>query len=304
MAERVLHTDFKRIGRSGQTVDGREISPDMIDQMADSYNKELFTAMIWPDHQRWANYGTVEQLRAEDNDEGGRDLYAVLSPNQMYLGSNSYGQKLFSSMEITVDFRKTGKAYLTGLGATDDPASAATSEIRFSKMADVSGVLLAKITEAESKTFTETQPLGLLEQIKELIFKQTPEKEDDMDKATLTALQTSIVALSAQIAAMTPEPVTLESTEHESDATLSAKFDALSAQIDALVEKFNAVPEPKPVAEATPEPKPASEAEFAAIKAQVEKLSQQLAEALKEQPGTDGGEHFGGDADENAKYIV
>ena len=167
MADRVLRTDFKRIGRSGPTVDGRMINEKMIDEMAASYDKSLFTALIWPEHQRYANYGTVEALRAEDNDEGGRDLFAVLSPNSFYIGSNQYGQKLFTSMEVIPDFRKTGKAYLGGLGATDDPASAATSEVRFSKIADQGGVLLTQAVEATIKTFEDTVQLSLIDQLLE-----------------------------------------------------------------------------------------------------------------------------------------
>lgn len=45
------------------------------------------------------------------------------------------GQKLFTSMEVSTKFADTGKAYLVGLGATDDPASLGTEMLAFSASA-------------------------------------------------------------------------------------------------------------------------------------------------------------------------
>jgi len=286
MADRVLRTDFKRIGRSGPTVDGRVISPDMIDEMAASYKKELFTAMIWPDHSRYSNYGTVEELRSEANDEGGRDLFAVLSPNAFYLSDNRYGQKLFTSMEITTDFRKTGKAYLTGLGATDDPASAATSEIRFSKAADTAGILLTKTVEAITQTFEDQAPAGLIDQIKAL-FKHQPQEDDLMavDKAALDALKLEFTALKDTLAALKPA---------EPDAPKpDDKFAALIARIDAMENKFS---EQKPADSTVPADK------FTELQTQLTALTEKLSAALTEQSGTDVGEHFGAGTDANEIY--
>lgn len=42
-------------------------------------------------------------------------------------------QKLFASVEITPNFCNTGRAYLTGLGATDSPASTGVQEFYFSR---------------------------------------------------------------------------------------------------------------------------------------------------------------------------
>ena len=276
MAERVLKTDFKRIGRSGPTVDGRIINPTMIDEMAASYDKSLFTAMIWPDHQRWQNYGTVEELRAEDNEEGGRDLYAVLSPNALYLSDNRFGQKLFTSMEVIFDFRKTGKAYLGGLGATDDPASVATSEIRFSKTAEHAGIILTKNVEATDKTFQETIQLSLIEQLMEK-FSLKPKGDDDMaDKAVLDALKQEFAALKASFDALKPaDPVEKKPDE---------QFAALTARLDALETKFS---ELKPAGQ-----QDADADQYAAVKNQLDALMIKLTAALGEQDATDGGEHF------------
>lgn len=281
MADRVLKTDFKRIGRSGPTVDGRMINEKMIDEMAASYDKNLFTALIWPEHQRYINFGMVEELRAENNEEGGRDLFAVLSPNEFYLTSNSYGQRLFTSMEVIPDFRKTGKAYLGGLGATDDPASAATSEVRFSKIADQGGVMLTQAIEATEKTFTDIQELSLFEQFLE---KFTTKKEDiDMDKAALAAFQLEFAALKEQVASLKPA----DPEEKKPDE----QFTALIARIEALESKFN---------EQHGDNK--DDDQYKAVKSQLDELMIKLTAALGEQEGTDGGEHFNAE-DDLSKYI-
>ncbi|MCP6043100.1 GPO family capsid scaffolding protein, partial [Klebsiella pneumoniae] len=44
-------------------------------------------------------------------------------------------QKLFTSMEVNTSFADTGKAYLVGLAATDDPASLGTEMLTFSASA-------------------------------------------------------------------------------------------------------------------------------------------------------------------------
>ncbi len=287
MADRVLRTDFKRIGRSGPTTDGRVIDPAWIDQMAETYNKELFTALIWPDHSRWMNYGVVEELRATDNEEGGRDLWAVLSPNQSYLSDNRYGQRLFTSMEITFDFRKSGKAYLTGLGATDDPASVGTTEIRFSKLAKQAGVELSAFIETETKTFTDQQPATLLDQIKALFTNQPQEDADMADKKALEDLKAELGEIKALFTKFAGNTNADDKDDDKKDPTADA-FAKLNSRLDELEAKFSQ----KPAGDKAPEADALKELtdKFAA-------LETKLNDALKEQPGTDGGEHFGNQGD-------
>ncbi len=293
MADRVLRTDWKRVGRSGATVDGRTISPQMIDDMAASYDKSLFTALIWPEHQRYVNYGTVEELRATDNEEGGRDLWAVLSPNGFYTGSNQYGQKLFTSMEITPDFRKSGQAYLTGLGATDDPASAATSEIRLSKTAAEGGIMLTKAVESVDKTFEDPAPQNLLDQIKALFTHQ--DKDTDMaDKAAIEQLKGELAEIKTLFAQIKTE------TKTETEPTADEKYTQLATQVQDLTTKVD-------TAIATfSKGAPETDKDKATIKALADKLEtfgQQLEAALKEQPGTNGGGHHGSEGGDLATYI-
>jgi hypothetical protein len=280
MAGRVLQTDFKRIGRSGPTTDGRVIDPAWIDQMAETYDKELFTAMIWPDHMRFQNYGTVEALRATDNEEGGRDLWAVISPNAFYQADNRFGQRLFTSMEISFDFRKTGKAYLTGLGATDDPASAGTTEVRFSKANNQQFGAVTPFIESNTQTFTDPAPSTLLDQIKSLFTNQTEDAEM-ADKAALEAVTKELAAVKEMLSKL-PAPAAAENTEE----ALADQVKTLLSRLEALEAKFSASPAPAAGNSQTSDKVADLTAKFEALAATVE-------EALKEQPGTDGGEHFG-----------
>ena len=77
-----LQTEFVKIAQSGACVDGREIKGQWLLDMAETYSPGTYTALIWPDHQRWqGNFGTVTELRAEE--EGGVvSLFAGLNPNE------------------------------------------------------------------------------------------------------------------------------------------------------------------------------------------------------------------------------
>ncbi|SOB60544.1 Capsid scaffolding [Pseudodesulfovibrio profundus] len=125
-------TDWKKIGQSGPTMDGREIEGQWLLDAADTYDPDTYTAVIWIDHFRFhGSFGKVVALKAEEKD-GIVSLYAKLQPNEWLLSQNKNKQKLFTSMELTPDFAKTGKCYLTGLAVTDIPASLGTSELHFS----------------------------------------------------------------------------------------------------------------------------------------------------------------------------
>lgn len=285
MAGRVLQTDFKRIGRSGQTADGRVIDQQWLVEVAETYDPELFKALIWPDHMRYENYGTVEALRVTDNDEGGKDLWAVLSPNAFYLSDNRFGQKLFTSMEITFDFRKSGKAYLTGLGATDDPASVGTTEVRFSKSADKLKAAVSPFVEAETKTFTDQQPETLLDQIKAL-FKNQPNEDAEMaDKKALEELKADMDELKVKFAKLGGDDKKADDDKAPANPN-AEEFAKINARIDELFAKFSA--DDKKAGGDDKE-----RAAVAELTEQFNALAARLDEALKEQPGTDGGEHFG-----------
>ncbi|VVS90773.1 GPO family capsid scaffolding protein [Desulfoluna spongiiphila] len=129
-----LVTDWKCVATSGPTVDGRVLQPQWFTDMAETYNPATYTAKIWIDHMRYAAYGSVRELKAEEVD-GVVKLYAKISPSRSLLQMNQVWEEyLHFSIEVTEDFAATGKTYLTGLAMTDSPASLGTDEMRFSKI--------------------------------------------------------------------------------------------------------------------------------------------------------------------------
>lgn len=135
-----------RIGVEGATTDGREITREWLEQMAAAYNPELYTATINLEHIKsyspdstFNRYGKVTALAAEEIKDGplaGKmALYADIEPTEGLVALVKLGQKLFTSMEISPKFADTGKAYLIGLAATDDPASLGTEILTFSATA-------------------------------------------------------------------------------------------------------------------------------------------------------------------------
>jgi hypothetical protein len=283
-----LQTEYLRIGRSGPTVDGRIIKEEWIDQAAATYDpKNQYSAKIWPDHNRYVNYGKVLAVRAEKNDQGGKDLYAVLEPNAFYQSDVRFGQKVNFSMEITPDFAKSGKAYLTGLGATDDPASLATSEVKFSKYAEQAGVFRADFVASEAKTFEDPAPAGLLDQIKALLFKNQPNEESDMvGNAALLQVQKDMTEMKALFANLLP-PTDDNKPDEKPDDDLATQFAALRQSQEELMQKFNTLPKH------SAEEKTSADVVLKDLQEKFSTIEQRLNDALKEQPGTDSGEHFG-----------
>lgn len=129
-----LTTNFIRVATEGETVDKREIKAEWLVDMAEAYDPNVYTALLWPEHERWfGSCGEVQELKAEVED-GLMRLYARICPSMDLLYSNRNGQLLFCSIEPTDDlnFRGTGKPYLEGLGVTNSPASIGTERMRFS----------------------------------------------------------------------------------------------------------------------------------------------------------------------------
>ncbi|HFY0662741.1 TPA: GPO family capsid scaffolding protein [Escherichia coli] len=135
-----------RIGVEGATTDGREIQREWLVQMAASYNPAVYTAQINLEHIKgyspdgtFKRYGHVVGLTAEEITDGPLKgkmaLYAEINPSPDLVSLIKQWQKQFTSMEVSPKFADTGKAYLVGLAATDDPASLGTEMLAFSASA-------------------------------------------------------------------------------------------------------------------------------------------------------------------------
>lgn len=320
-----LQTEWFRIGKSGPTVDGRVIKEEWLDDAAKTYDaKNKFTARIWPDHNRYVNYGKVLGVRVVANEDGGKDLFAQLEPNAYYQSDVRYGQKVHFSMEITPDFAKTGKAYLTGLAATDDPASLGTGEAKFTKYAEQAGVQCADFVMGETREF-ENPAKGLTDAFAEVFsqfFKQQPTEDDDMaTKAEIEKLSKGLEDLKAMFTTFAAGGKPTDDKKAD-DAKLT---DSEQRIVDAVAAKFGKQPaDDKKADDAKPgndlatftkaivdaiearfgkqaeDDKTATDADPKALEAlqtQFSALQKQLDDALKEQPGTQGGEHFGNQGD-------
>ncbi|MHA4969093.1 GPO family capsid scaffolding protein [Pseudomonas extremorientalis] len=245
---RSLVSYWKRVATSGTTADGREILPQELRDIAETYKPSKYTAVIWCDHERWSgSHGTVFAVRlveeGEDLEPGQIALEAQLKPNDRLLQLNDQGQKLFSSIEITPNFAGSGKAYLTGLGVTDEPASLGTQELYFSKQTHQNSFYAASVElgSFEAEPQSEVGKLiGLLTGLfkrfatdAEPVEPTTPtESKTPMDEATATALKAlleQLLVVAAGIQAVI-EPAAADAPEPD-----QAPIDDVSAAVDEIV---------------------------------------------------------------------
>jgi len=133
---------FFRIAVEGATSDGRVIDRAVLQDMATSYNPALYGARIFAEHIRgyapdspFKAYGDVTAVKAEEIADGPLKgklaLFAQIDPTPEMVALVKARQKIYSSMEITPKFADTGRAYLSGLGITDSPASLGTEVLTF-----------------------------------------------------------------------------------------------------------------------------------------------------------------------------
>jgi hypothetical protein len=248
---RSLVSYWKRVATSGPTVDGREILPQELRDIAETYAPSKYTAVIWCEHERWSgSHGTVFAVRlveeAEDLEPGQIALEAQLKPNQKLLWLNDQGEKLFSSIEIWPNFAGTGKAYLTGLAVTDQPASLGTQELYFSQRTNKATYYAASV---ELGALNEEKPQGELAKLATMItslFKRfaveqpaasettdTPtESKPPMDEATATALKALLAQLLVVAAGI---QAVIEPAAEEAPEPDQAPIDDVQSAVDDIV---------------------------------------------------------------------
>lgn len=154
-----------RVAFAGETVDGREIKEEWLRDIADTYSPEKYTAEVWPEHWRslspggdFKSQGSIASVFVQEDTVDGEKalaLYATIVPNASLIEMNRRGEKKYSSIEVTENFRGSGKAYLTGMAVTDSPASIGTQALQFS-----ANQLQKQISDSIETTleFTENTP--------------------------------------------------------------------------------------------------------------------------------------------------
>lgn len=230
-----LTTDFIRAAVEGKTADGREITAQQIQQMATSYNPEVYNARIWPEHIRgimpdglFKALGDVVQVKAEVIKEGALKnkmaLYVKIEPHPDLITMVRSGQKVHLSIEMQDNFPSTNGAYLMGLGVTDSPASLGTGIMHFSTQ-NRSESLFSEPVELVQPTQTDLTSLelpielqgfsGLFDHFKSELtgvraerdrLRQQLTTEREQFKQQLTAKNAEIQALKEQLPAEGYQP--------------------------------------------------------------------------------------------------
>lgn len=157
------------IATEGATTDGRQISRDWINQMAEQYDPKAYTALGNLEHyisampdSTFSAHGKVLQLSTRETEILGQkklQLAAIFDANDAIVAYQKGGKKLFCSIEINPNFAQTGKAYLTGLAFTDSPASLGTEVMEFASKANVNPFTSRK--KAEGNLFSAAEEVSL-----------------------------------------------------------------------------------------------------------------------------------------------
>ncbi|EFJ7469114.1 GPO family capsid scaffolding protein [Escherichia coli] len=215
MAKKV--SKWFRIGVEGDTCDGRVISGDDIQEMADSFDPRVYGCRInlehikslWPDSP-FKRYGDVTEVKAEviSDDSalnGKKALFARIAPLDELVSMVRAGQKVYTSMEIRPNFSNSGKCYLIGLAVTDDPASLGTEYLEFCSRAsqnplagkkDQPGDLfsVASLAELEFEDVPDTMLNSLTDKVKSIFS-----RKQVSDDALLADVHEAVTAVSEQV---------------------------------------------------------------------------------------------------------
>lgn len=241
-----------RIMVSGDTIDGRIITPEMIQDMADTYDENVYAARVNCEHVdgitplpngQFPSYGTVKSLSAEEYKftvDGAEQtqlaLYAVIEVNDEYLELNGQNQKIFWSAEATPKFASTEKWYLSGLAITDNPASLCTETIKFSKTHEFS----AAFESNQPKTDTHDSILQKLNNIGKAILgisnidavkAEEPAAPKPQKEAKEQVAQADYSTAFKEISNAVSELVSIVSASKEAD---DKKFAEIEKQIEAF----------------------------------------------------------------------
>ena len=256
-----LITDWVKVAESGSTIDGRTIESTWLTDAAKLYSKETYPAVITLEHYspEWAgNYGTVEELKTEKNGEV-VSLFARLCPNENLIRLNRAGQKLFTSIKLHPNFRKTDQCYLLQIGVTDEPASAGVSQLQF--RANQGEQIVPGLVIENLSFLSSNNDESLLDKLKSLIFSVSTEadsedeedhmKPEEMEK--LTTAVSSAVAESLATAFKAQKEETKKQLGSEPKEELEVTVEAFSNQkkvleqtqidLDAITKKFRALEE-------------------------------------------------------------
>lgn len=131
---------FFRVAVEGGTTDGRTISREWIEQMAQRYSQGTYGSRVNMEHIRgydptgmFKMYGDITAAKTEEIEIEGEKrlaLFVQIDPTPELIALNKQRQKVYTSVEIHPNLNQKG-AYLMGLAVTDSPASLGTEMLKF-----------------------------------------------------------------------------------------------------------------------------------------------------------------------------
>ncbi|WP_439826000.1 GPO family capsid scaffolding protein [Aeromonas caviae] len=244
---------FFRVAVEGGTTDGRTITREWIEQMAQRYNQSTYGARVNMEHIRgydpkgqFKMYGDITAAKTEEVDMEGEKrlaLFVQIDPTPELVELNKARQKVYTSVEIHPNLNEKG-AYLMGLAVTDSPASLGTEMLQFCSKATVNPLAYRKyhpeclFTEAletviELEDEGEKGP-GLLERVTALFSthkKQSTADLSDVHQAVETVAK-EVTGLDAELQKKFIEQArTITELTSQQEATAKALAD-LTAKLE------------------------------------------------------------------------
>ena len=254
-------TEWRIIGVSGDTIDGRAISAAELQEMAEQYDPEIYGARINLEHFRFlfpqweGGYGDVLALKAEPwhKDKSKTALLAKLAVLPALQELWDEGQKVYTSMEIVSPFADTGKAYLAGLAITDTPASLGTTA-NFSAASQQAGstqfsayrltetqeprTMSADNTQPKDQPLTEKAAEGLFARLLAGFTKSEPAPEPLEAQPVPEAKQSESNAEYSAAVELVEKMMHQQAEADKAFAALSQKHEKLQQDFAALLERL------------------------------------------------------------------
>ncbi|EAW1261752.1 GPO family capsid scaffolding protein [Salmonella enterica] len=237
-----------RVVTEGTTVDGRVLSRQQIQDMADTYDPKVYTAGVNIEHLNspvpnslFRNYGKVRSLSAEEVKGGMLDgklgLHAVVELDDKLPELFGTGQKQYPSIEYYPRFSDTGKAYCAGLGFTDTPASLGTEIVKFSAGLVANefavGDEISLEFEDDDRQPTDNTP-GLLARIRTMFSNQSRQHD-----VRFTDMEKAIELMAEKLQGVAEKLTTTEKPEKTATPEPGTDIQALRDELATLKEKLS-----------------------------------------------------------------
>lgn len=225
-----------RVATSGKTIDGRELTPQQLQDMAASYNPKKYGARVWCEHFRgilpdsvFKALGDVLSVEAREVEDGKWALFAEIDPTPELVKINRDRQKVYSSIEIVKD-PDTGGPYLGGLAVTDSPASTGTDMLMFSRQHNSESQFTDYLEGPALEFIDGEEPDGLFARVKALLGAST-KKTNDQFKEAMGDVHSAVEAIAQSVSTLEEKFASLSAVDSEAVSKIRADLDALTDKL-------------------------------------------------------------------------